>query len=208
MSKNTPADLTYTNPLRHYLPEGGAEDKRAGDELKAAFFAALLPRDADVTTRTAYVRSGLSIRVDVSRGAGDEEKHTVYLLVDGDGTVQRMVTRIAGAVWQHTLPTAQRTLCWLVRRDPDVLCGLGDVDTLARLRGEISRLDDVVYARQDEAYRHDARGVVANPDAPAALRGTMRRLAEAMLDRDGNLPCWWREPLPTADSPQPLKAAA
>ena len=61
-----------------------------------------------------------------------------------------------------------------------------------RLRGEIEFLDDIAWARRDQAYVIENEVQIANPGAPTDLRDTVAMLAFCMCRRDGHWPSWWR----------------
>jgi hypothetical protein len=69
-----------------------------------------------------------------------------------------------------------------------------ELQAAVALRRAISDVDDRVYAVAEIAYTRDAHGVIANRQAPQAVREDMALLAVLMLDRDGQWPTWWRGP--------------
>ena len=69
-----------------------------------------------------------------------------------------------------------------------------ELEEAAALRRAISDVDDRVYALAEIAYTRDAHGVIADRQAPQAVREDMALLAVLMLERDGKWPTWWRAP--------------
>ena len=210
MATTNPATDLQPSPLRTYLPNERLFGIRGGDALKVDFYAALLPAGApcQLVTRSAVIGAQVELVVTPA----DAEEHRVVITVDEFGAAEGMMTFIGDDAWQHTLRTAERTLRRLAAKaDRDVLGMLRDeADPYTALIADVNDLDDEVYAQRAVAYRYDDRGVVANPDAPDELKATMRRLAEAMVDRDGIGPAWARTVEGTAraiDKPQAAQSA-
>lgn len=73
----------------------------------------------------------------------------------------------------------------------------GSDEEADQLNYEISRLDDIVWERRDEAYITEDALAYANQDAADELYQVLALLAFCMCLRDGHWPSWWR----TSDQP-------
>jgi hypothetical protein len=211
----TTTTATIHNPLHHYLPrsplgsdlDAGVADLRAEDPLKQRFFAHLIPEGAELRLLVRFTaprpgdgeppetaaRVTLEVRRTDPSAADGELEHTVHVTVDARGVARRMSTHIGADRWKHTPRTAERTLRVLARHDAALLCAMAaEHDPATRLRADIVRLEARLAGRTEEAYGHDEHGRAMRLDAPTELRDAMRELAEALLDRDGHPPVWWR----------------